>query len=212
VTQHVFALILSLYSGVHRYHNLARNGTWSGSADFCVLNDKIEELAGRTLGVIGFGDIGRRVASVAEAFGMRVVFYSRSNTGAPNQISLARLLEESDVVTLHCPLTTETTKMVNAQFLRSMKPSAVLINTSRGALIDEDALYHALTEGIIRHACLDVLSAEPPPAAHRLLALDSVTVTPHVAWASDLARQRLIDETIENLRCFLGGELRNRIV
>ncbi len=212
VTQHVFALILSLYSGAHRYHQLARDGTWSSSHDFCVLRDKIEELAGQTIGIIGFGDIGRRVASVAEAFGMRVLFNSRSQTGAPNQVSLACLLEESDVVTLHCPLTSDTTKMVNTEFLHSMKRSAVLVNTSRGGLIDEDALYQALTQGTIRHACIDVLSSEPPPASHRLLALNSVTATPHVAWASDVARQRLINETIENLRCFLGGTLRNRIV
>jgi glycerate dehydrogenase len=212
VTQHVFALILSLYSGIHRYDHLARHGSWSKSSDFCVLQDKIEELAGQTIGIIGFGNIGQRIAQVAEAFGMTVVFYSRSQTGAPNQVSLPCLLEQSDIVTLHCPLNSDTHKMVDAEFLRSMKRSAILINTSRGGLVDEDALWDALSRRVIRHACLDVLDTEPPPASHRLLALDNVTVTPHVAWASDVARQRLIDETVKNLRCFLSGARRNRIV
>ncbi len=212
VTQHVFALVLSVYSQVHRYDHLGRGGAWSRSRDFCVLDDKLEELAGQTIGIIGYGNIGRRIAAVAEAFGMSVLIHSRSELGLPSQVPLARLLERSDIVTLHCPLFPETRKMVNAEFLNSMKRSAILVNTARGGLVNEDALYTALSQRIIRHACLDVLETEPPLIANRLLTLGNITVTPHVAWASDVARQRLIDESIENLRVFMQGGARNRIV
>lgn len=212
VTQHVFALILENFSRVNRYHQLASGGAWAQSADFCVLNDKIEELAGQTIGIIGYGDIGKRVAKVADAFGMSVLISSRSETGAENQVPLKELLKKSDIVTLHCPLFPETKKIVCAEFLQSMKSSAILINTSRGGLIDEDALYTALSNGIIRHACLDVLETEPPKAGNRLLSLSNITITPHVAWGSDVARQRLIDQSIENLRVFLDGGMRNRVV
>jgi glycerate dehydrogenase len=212
VTQHAFALVLSVYSRVHSYDHLGRSGAWSRSPDFCVLNEKIEELAGQTIGIIGYGNIGKRIATVAEAFGMSVLIYSRSELELPNQVSLEHLLERSDIVTLHCPLFPETQRMVNAEFLRAMKRSAILVNTARGGLVDEDALYTALSQGIIRHACLDVLEKEPPLITNRLLTLKNITVTPHVAWASDVARQRLIDESVENLRVFMQGSERNRIV
>ena len=212
VTQHVFALILENFSRVNSYHQLASGGAWAESNDFCLLNDKIEELAGQTIGIIGYGDIGKRVAKVADAFGMSVLISSRSETGAENQVPLKELLKKSDIVTLHCPLFPETKKLVDRDFLQSMKSSAILINTSRGGLIDEDALHTALSNGIIRHACLDVLETEPPKAGNRLLSLPNITVTPHVAWGSDVARQRLIDQSIENLLSFLGGGTRNRVV
>jgi glycerate dehydrogenase len=177
-----------------------------------VLEDTIEELAGQTIGIIGYGDIGKRVAIIAEAFGMRVLIYSRSQLELRNQVALKELLQQADIVSLHCPLSQETRRIVNAEFLGTMRRSAVLVNTSRGGLVDEDALYTALSQRVIRHACLDVLESEPPQITNRLLTLENVTITPHVAWASDVARQRLIDETIENLRVFMQGGSRNRIV
>jgi len=212
VAQHVFALILSTYSRIHRYAQRACDGTWARSADFCVLEDTIEELAGQTIGIIGYGDIGKRVATIAEAFGMRVLIFSRSQLELRNQVALKDLLQQADIVSLHCPLSQETRRIVNAEFLGSMKRSAVLVNTARGGLVDEESLYTALSQRVIRHACLDVLEAEPPQITNRLLTLENVTITPHVAWASDVARQRLIDETIENLRVFMQGGSRNRIV
>lgn len=211
VAQHVFALILGYFSSNAAYAVLAKNGSWSRSSQFCLLDFPIRELAGKTLGIIGYGEIGKRVAAIARAFEMKILVAALPGREAPEKVPLAELLGSADVVTLHCPLTEQTKELVDSSFLAQMKSDALLINTSRGGLICEADLNAGLLRRTLAHACLDVLSVEPPPPDHPLLKNPYCTITPHIAWATREARQRLIDECSKNLAAFIQGDRRNRI-
>ncbi len=213
VAQVVFAHLLNLTHGIAHHTGAVRQGRWSSSADFSFWDTPLLELSGKTMGIIGAGQIGRAVARIARAFGMDVIAYDRS-PAAPvpadvRFVQLEEIFSRSDVVTLHCPLTAETTGLVNRERLALMKPTAFLINTSRGPVIDETALAEALEGGLIAGAGLDVLSSEPPPPDHPLLHARNCSITPHFAWASTAARTRLMDEVVENVRAFLEGRKRN---
>ncbi len=214
VAQAVFALLLELVCHTGRHAAGVRDGRWSRSDDFCYWDAPLVELSGRVLGVVGFGAIGRAVARIAGGFGMRVVACDLRGGAGPSpdgtpRLPLDELLATSDVVSLHLPLTPETRGLLGAQRLARMKPGAVLINTARGGLVDSEALAAALRAGRLGGAGLDVLDAEPPPADHPLLAAPRCIVTPHVAWATTAARQRLLDAVVENLRAWLAGSPRN---
>jgi len=208
VVQATFALLLELTNRTGHYDATVRAGRWTACPDFCYQAGDLVELAGLALGVVGYGRIGRGVAAVGRAFGMRILAHRRSHAG-PEHVDLDRLFAESDVVSLHCPLTPDTRALVNAARLGLMKPTAFLVNTSRGGLVDEAALAAALDSGRIAGAGLDVLSVEPPPATNPLLAARNCIITPHVAWATRAARTRLIERTAENLRAFAAGAPRN---
>jgi glycerate dehydrogenase len=213
VAQMTFAHILNLTQHVALHADSVSAGGWSSVKDFCYWELPLVELAGLTMGIIGFGRIGRAVCRIALAFDMHVLVNTRTPPkDLPPGVEtapLADLLRRSDVVSLHCPLTSETKQMINAERLRLMKPTAFLINTSRGALIDEPALARALSEGEIAGAGLDVLSREPPPPDHPLLRAKNCYVTPHIAWATKAARARLMEIAIDNIRRFLEGEAQN---
>ncbi|MBN8432410.1 D-2-hydroxyacid dehydrogenase [Microbulbifer salipaludis] len=202
LAQHTLALILALATRWHQYHADVRNGSWAASPVFCRLDYPVIELAGKKLGIIGYGDLGQKVAQLGQALGMDVlVAESFSGAQKAGRVPLGQLLAESDVVSLHCPLTPATDQMVDAAFLAAMKPTAFLINTARGGLVDEKALLAALRSGDIAGAALDVLSVEPPPADHPLLADDipNLIITPHNAWISRESRQRLLDGVVDNI-------------
>jgi len=213
VAQLTFALLLELTHRVGHHADTVRAGRWSASADFCYWDFPLRELDGLTFGVVGFGAIGREVAAMAAAFGMRVLAHSRRRPEPlPPGVEWAPLddlFARSDVVSLHCPLTPETRHLVNAERLARMKPGAFLLNTGRGPLVDEAALAAALNTGQLAGAGLDVLSAEPPPPGHPLLTARNCLITPHLAWASGAARARLMREVVANLRAFLAGAPRN---
>ncbi len=205
VAQHVFALILELTQSVGTYAQTVRQGRWTRSADFCYFDSPILELHGLTLGIIGVGRIGTAVANLGRAFGMKVIFTDQPEGRA----GLENVLKNSDIVTLHCPLTPETNQLIDHETLSLMKPTAFLINTARGALVDEEALAGALNCGRIAGAGLDVLSVEPPPADNPLLSAKNCIITPHIAWASQAARKRLMGIVVENVRAFLAGAPQN---
>lgn len=213
VAQMVFALILELTHHVGHHAQTVRQGRWSRSEDFCYWDTPLLELDGLSLGVIGYGQIGRQVAEIGQAFGMRVLIHSRrqpSQLPAGNEwVSLNEVFSRSDIVTLHCPLTPETRHIINAGRLGLMKPGAFLINTARGPLADEVALADALNTGRIAGAGLDVLSVEPPPSSNPLIGAKNCLITPHIAWASQAARRRLMQITAANLRAFLDGHPQN---
>ena len=212
VAQHVFALLLELTQRTGHHARTVREGRWSASPDFCYWDMPLVELAGRTLGIVGYGSIGIEVARIALAFGMKVLAATRRARPDADGIEftgLDDLFHRADVVTLHCPLTPETQGLVNAQRLARMKPDAYLINTGRGPLIVEQDLADALNAGRIAGAGLDVLSIEPPPAGNPLLSAKNCLITPHITWASRAARERLLAIVVENLRAFLAGEPRN---
>ncbi len=213
VAQFTFALLLELAHHVAHHAQTVRDERWVRSADFCYWDYPLVELHGLTFGVIGFGKIGRASAKLADAFGMKVLVHNRSR---PKDLSpqfelvgLEDLLARSDVVSLHCPLTPENKQFINADRLARMKPSAFLLNTSRGPLLDEQAVADALNAGKIAGAALDVLSVEPPRADNPLLTARNCFVTPHIAWATRAARARLMDIAVENVRAFLAGSPRN---
>jgi len=213
VVQHVFGLMLSLSRSLPAYTDSVQRGEWQRSRQFCLLDWPISELTGQTLGIVGYGELGRAVSRVAEsAFGMKVLVAERPGR-APRagRVTLEHMLSNSDVVTLHCPLTTETEGLIGERELHGMKPGALLINTARGGIIDETALAEALRAGIIGGAGVDVLSTEPPVGGNPLLAeaLPNLIVTPHVAWASREARQRMVNQLAENIRAFTEGRPRN---
>lgn len=205
VAQHVFALLFELTHEVSHHAHTVRRGRWSRNPDWCYWLRPLPELAGLTMGLIGFGRIGARVAEIAGAFGMQVVVHSRRR----RDVELEELFRVSDVVSLHCPLTPETDQLVNAYRLSLMKPTAFLINTSRGGLVDERALAEALTVRKIAGAGLDVLSVEPPPANHPLLKLRECVITPHQAWATRAARQRLLQMAADNVKAWQAGVPQN---
>ncbi|OYV07108.1 MAG: glycerate dehydrogenase [Verrucomicrobiales bacterium VVV1] len=216
VAQHTFALLLNLVTAVDRY-SATCSKDWPASPFFSRLDHPVTELAGRTLGIVGLGTIGRAVAKIAEAFGMKVVAFARDHSAPDSDI--ARLSGDAffktcDVISLHCPLTPQTQHFINRETLALMKPTALLLNTGRGPLIDEAALAEALSERKIGGAGIDVLSVEPPPADHVLLTNDlpNLLITPHTAWSSHEARQRLLDGIISDIQGFLEGTPVNRIV
>ena len=200
VAQMVFAHILAFANRVESHSAGARAGKWSASPDFCYWDSPIAELAGLTLGIVGYGAIGKAVAAIAAAFGMRVIVHSRTPVDGVEFVSRDEIFRQSDFLTLHCPLTPETDKIVNAQTLALMKPTAILINTGRGPLIDEAALADALNSGRLAGAGLDVLSREPPPQDNPLLSAKNCIITPHIAWASAAARKRLVATAAKNLQ------------
>ena len=213
VAQHTLALMLGLATRWHQYDREARQA-WPRSPMFCRMDFPVFDLHGKTLGLIGHGDLGRRVQALAEAFGMKVLVARSLRPEArdePGRVPLEELLARSDLISLHCPLTPQTDKLVNAEFLAAMKPGAGLINTARGGLVDEPALARALRDGTLGGAALDVLSQEPPPADHPLLAddLPNLILTPHSAWVSRESRQRLLDGVVSNLRAWKSGRPEN---
>ena len=221
VVQHVFALILALSTRLPEYQQALRAGRWQQSGQFCVLDYPIREIAGKTLGIIGYGALGQAVARVAEAFGMKVmVAQSRHGcqaapavAGQVVRVPLRELLSQVDILSLHCPLTPETRGLIGAAELALMRPDALLINTARGGIVDEQALALALCQGKLGGAGVDVLTQEPPVQGNPLLAGDvpRLIVTPHIAWASREARQRLVDEITANIEAFLQGNIRHRV-
>ena len=205
VAQMTFALLLELTQHVGHHAQTVRDGRWTRSPDFCYWDYPLVELDGLTMGVIGFGRIGQAVGELAQAFGMKVRAHSRKHSAE----DLERLFRESDVISLHCPLTPETKHLVNAERLSWMKPTAFLLNTSRGPLIDEPALADALNRAQIAGAGLDVLSVEPPPAGNPLFTAKNCFITPHIAWATRAARSRLMDAAVDNVRAFMAGKPKN---
>jgi glycerate dehydrogenase len=214
VVQHVFALILSLTTRLEQYQNDVFSGRWSRSSFFCLLDYPIRELQGLTLGIVGFGELGQAVANVAKAFGMKVLLAKRDeNDDRQHRVALHDLLPAVDVLSLHCPLTENTKGLIAEAELALMKPDAIIINTARGGLIDEQALLCALQQGRIGGAGLDVLAQEPPPEDHFLLQqkLPNLIITPHTAWASRESRQRLLDEVARNIQAYQQGQRRNSV-
>ncbi|MDE6511321.1 MAG: D-2-hydroxyacid dehydrogenase, partial [Muribaculaceae bacterium] len=215
VAQQVFALILAITNRVEHYAEENRAGRWSRNHDFCYWDTPLTEQAGKTLGIVGLGNIGKAVARIALAFGMRVTAYtSKKQEDLPEGIEKKELRDvfaESDIVTLHCPLTAETERMVDTPTLSLMKPGAILINTGRGPLIDEEAVATALREGRLGGFGADVLSSEPPAADNPLLSAPNAYITPHIAWATREARERLMEIAVGNLAAFLRGDTRNTV-
>jgi glycerate dehydrogenase len=214
VVQHVFMLLLALTTRFDEVTSAVRQGDWSRSRFFCLLDYPVRELAGKTIGIIGYGDLGKAVAHVAEAFGMHVLLAKRNrNDDRPGRIALEDLLPQIDVLSLHCPLTEETRGIIGADQLALMKKDAVLINAARGGLVDEAALVEALLQEKLGGAAVDVIEVEPPPDNYPLLqvSLPNLIVTPHVAWASRESRQRLLDEIALNIEAFKAGQIRNRV-
>ena len=211
VAQFVFALLLELVAGVGRHDRAVHEGKWSRSPDFCFCEISMAELAGLTMGIVGYGAIGKAVARVARAFGMNVVVHTRTpgNDDGVRYVDLETVFAQSDVVSLHCPLTPETEGLVNKDRLRWMKDTAFLINTSRGPVVDEPALAEALNAGTIAGAAIDVLSTEPPPTDNPLLAVSNCIITPHIAWATLAARKRLMDTVVGNVRAWMEERPRN---
>ncbi len=209
VAQHAIALLLAIVNRVESYSQAVSRGQWTACPDFTFRINDWCELAGKTFGVVGFGHTGQATAAIARSLGMNIaVFTSKSQTDLPDgyaKMELDELFSKADVVSLHCPLTPSTAKMVDARRLRLMKKTAILINTGRGPLVDESALAKALVDGKIYAAGLDVLSSEPPKAGNPLLSAPNCYVTPHVAWSSVEARNRLMDIEVENIKAFLEG-------
>lgn len=205
VAQHVFALLLELTNHVGRNARSTAAGKWQQSADWCYTEAPVMELDGKTFGIAGFGNIGQQVARIAKAFGMNVIYYNphTKDTQLASPCSLEDLFANSDVLSLHCPLTNTNQEFVNTALLSRMKPSALLINTARGQLINEKDLADALNRHIIGGAGLDVLSKEPPHAGNPLLAAQNCVITPHNAWISKEARERIMNITAANIEAFL---------
>ena len=213
VAQMVFAHLLTVTNRTEHYAIANREGRWTKNKDFCYWDFPHMELSGKTFGIVGLGNIGMRVATIANAFGMRVcAFTSKSQDQLPCFIekkSQEELFSESDVISLHCPLTPDTRHLINSKTLQMMKPSAILINTGRGPLIDDQAVAEVLAEGRLAAFCADVLTEEPPKATNPLLSQPNAFTTPHIAWASTEARVRLLNVAIANVRSFLSGHSQN---
>ena len=211
VAQHVFALLLELTQRTGHHAQTVSEGRWSACPDFCYWDFPLVELAGRTLGIIGYGSIGEAVARIGLAFGMKIIASARRPRSAEGVefVSTEEIFRRADVVTLHCPLTDETRGIVNAARIATMKPGAFLINTGRGPLIVEQDLADALNAGRLAGAALDVLSAEPPAPDNPLFSAKNCIITPHIAWATHSSRARLMDVVVENVRAFLAGHPQN---
>jgi len=213
VAQFTFALMLELCHRIGHHDHAVHQGKWCECSNFCFWDTPQMELAGKTLGIIGFGRIGQSVAKLGQAFGMNVLAYSRTkrpeNAHLAEQVDLETLLEQSDIVSLHCPLFEDNKQMINADTISRMKDGAILINTARGGLIDEKAVAEALKKGKLKAAAVDVVSEEPMRSSNPLLHAPNCIITPHIAWAPKESRQRLLDCVVENVRCFLDGTPQN---
>ena len=215
VTQYIFSQILEYYSQTSHHHKNTEQGLWQTSPTFCYHGNGINELAGKTLGIIGYGSLGQSVARLAKAFGMKVMIAERKSASKirEGRNSFTRVLQSADIISLHCPQTIETEQLVNDYFLQEMKSTAMLTNTARGALIDNQALINALTNEKIAYAVLDVLEQEPPSRDHPLLGCDlpNLKITAHIAWASFQAQQRLIELIADNILAFKQDRSVNRV-
>lgn len=215
VAQLTFALLLEICHHAGHHSDAVHAGKWSSSIDFCFWDFPLIELMGKTMGIVGYGRIGKATAKIASAFGMKVLAYSRhmpeTGDGVVEFVSLPELLAQSDVVSLHCPLNAESEKLINEEALRQMKDGAILLNTSRGGLLDEAAVAAALKTGKLYAAGVDVVSVEPVSEQNPLLGAENCIITPHIAWAPKDCRIRLMDMAVENLRSFLEGKTINRV-
>lgn len=216
VVQLTFSLLMELCFRVQRHSDAVMEGKWAASPDFCFWDYPLVELSEKTLGIIGFGAIGQGVADVALALGMQVMAHSRTETDQSHRknfkwVGLEELLTKSDVISLHCPLTPQTENLINAESIRKMKSTSLLINTSRGGLIDAKALADALNEGLIAGAGVDVLRQEPPEVDHPLFGAKNCLITPHIAWATKEARGRCMQILIGNVKAFSKGAAVNRV-
>lgn len=213
VAQMVFAHLLTVTNHTEHYALQNRNGRWSSNPDFCYWDTELTELAGKTFGIVGLGHIGMRVAQIALAFGMKVIaLTSKQAESLPvgiAKVDLGTLFSSSDVLSLHCPLTENTRQFINADTIRQMKSTAVIINTGRGPLVDDQAVADALSSGRLFAFCADVLTTEPPSITNPLLKQSNAFITPHIAWATKEARSRLLHVAVENVRCFLEGKPQN---
>lgn len=216
VAQMAIAHLLNITQRVAHYAHEVHNGVWSAQPDFCYWNTPLIELAGKKIGIVGFGNTGQATAQIAEALGMEVwVYTSKPKKSLPKKyqkVTLNELFSACDVVSLHCPLTAENKEMVNSFRLSLMKQGAILINTSRGGLIDEKALEQALLSGKLLEAGLDVLSSEPVPNGNPLLKLKNCFITPHIAWATRESRMRLMNQAVENLKAWMEGRTINNVL
>lgn len=216
VVEYVFGTLLMLTHSLSRYAASVRAGEWQASEDFCLLSHPVRELSAMTMGIVGYGELGRGVLRIAREFGMQVIVSARpgSKSVADGRVSFDELLEKSDVISLHCPLNEQTRNLFDASAFSLMKRGAILINTARGALVDSNALVAALESGHLGGAVIDVLAKEPPIHGDPVLDYqgDNLIVTPHIAWATDEARQNAIDELAANVAAFLCGDSRNRVV
>lgn len=217
VAQHTFAMALYVLEKISYYDNYVKSGAYSNQLGFSNFAEKFFELEGKTWGIVGMGNIGRHVARIAEAFGCKVIFYSASGNNTTTEyerVELNRLLAESDIISLHCPLSERTKNLINRDTLKKMKPTAILINVARGPIVNDEDLYEALEKGIIAGAGLDVLGKEPMEKTNPLGKIQDsrkLLITPHMAWASVEARTRCLQEVYQNIEAFVKGEKRNRI-
>lgn len=213
VAQFTMALILEMCHRIGLHNHSVHQGDWAKAETFCYWLTPQMELAGKTLGIIGFGRIGQAVGKLAKAFGMKVIAYNRSQCEEGRQIAeyvdLDTIFTQSDIITLHCPQTIETHNLINADTIAKMKDGAMLVNTARGGLVDEEALVASLESGKLRYAAVDVVSKEPMPLDNPLLKTRKCIITPHIAWAPVESRQRLLDTVVENIRCYLDGKPQN---
>ena len=209
VAQFTIALLLELCHHVGRHDVLVHQGSWTSCQDFCLWTTPQMELAGKTLGIIGYGRIGAAVGTIAQALGMKVITYSRSAKDGVENVDLDTLLTRSDVISLHCPLFPETEGIISRENIAKMKDGVFLVNTSRGALIDEQAVADALASGKIRGAAVDVVTAEPIRKENPLLTAPNCLITPHMAWAPLESRRRLLNTVADNVRCYLEGKPQN---
>ena len=215
VAQLTFAHLLNITNRVDHYATMNRQGRWTQSPDFVYWDTPLIELSGKTMGIVGLGNIGKKVAALAQQFGMDVFAMTSKNSSALPQgiqkTSFEGLLAVSDVLSLHCPLTPQTHHLINAEALTHIKPGAILINTGRGPLVDEQAVADALKDGRLQAYCADVLSVEPAKADNPLLGCPNAFLTPHIAWATKEARKRLMQIAVDNLRAFIAGEPKNMV-
>ena len=213
VSQFTIALLLELCHRIGHHDKTVHNGKWTACPDFCYWDTPQVELAGKTIGIIGFGRIGQAVGRIANALGMKVLAFSRSRRpdgeAIAEYVDFETLLAQSDVVSLHCPLFPETENLINAEAIVKMKDGAILLNTARGQVIDETAVADALKSGKLRGAAMDVVSEEPIKAANPLLSAPNCIITPHMAWAPKETRQRILNVTVENIQGFLSGNFVN---
>ena len=206
VAQFTFGLLLEICHQIGHHNAVVHDGKWSRCPDFCFWDTPQMELAGKTLGIIGYGSIGQAVAKIARAFGMNILACSRTRHPGNDYVDLDTLLQNSDIISLHCPLFPETTGMIDAAAIAKMKEGAILLNTARGALIDEAAVADALRSGKLRAAAMDVATEEPIPPDSPLLQAPNCILTPHMAWAPIETRQRVLDAAAEHIRTFLAGK------
>ena len=211
VAQHVFSLLLEITNHTGKNAGWTAEGNWQDCADFCYTVAPITELQGETMGIVGFGNIGQNVASIAIAFGMQVIYFNPSvkSTGIGTPVTLDEVFEQADYISLSCPLTATNQAFVNEALIKKMKPTSYLINTARGQLINESDLAIALNQNTIAGAALDVLSKEPPPANNPLLTAKNCIITPHVAWISTEARKRILSITASNILSYINGSVNN---